>query len=89
MIALFLLAATTAAQSTPVAARPAAAPHAEPGTPPGTARAVVEAQLRSAPRADEPRALNAEEADAIYKQYIASIGRQLERAPDNRAGGVK
>lgn len=78
MIVLFLIAASAAAS--------APARTASPSPPPATspARSVIEAQLRSPPRADSRPSLSAEEADAIYKRYLASIGQR----PESRSGNA-
>ncbi len=84
MIQLFLVAASAA---TSVPAQPARAIQARPAvSPDGPARGVIEAQLRAPPRQDNRRSLSAEEADTIYKRYIASIGQPPQRAPQNGGG---
>lgn len=86
MFALFLMSATA------VASAPArGAPHlpaATPAPPASPARVVIEAQLRSPPRTSHDAALTADEADAIYRRYLASIGQRPDRAPDSRLGST-
>ena len=84
MIALFLVAAaaTASAPLVPASQGRAHAPSASP------ARNVIEAQLRSPPRSSQSAGLSAEEADAIYKHYLASIGQRPDRAPDDRSGST-
>ncbi len=80
MIALFLIAAASA-----TASQAPAKPQVQPA---GPARSVIEAQLRSPPREADPRSLSAEEADVIYKRYLASIGQRPERAPESQSGAA-
>ena len=76
MILLFLMAAA------PIAA--AAAPVPQPADDLVSARRVIEAQLQSAPRPMDRPALSADEADAIHKRYLASIGERLPQADDRQ-----
>ncbi|WP_209046048.1 hypothetical protein [Rhizorhabdus histidinilytica] len=49
----------------------------QPAAPPtGSARSVIEAQLQAAPRVDDQ--LPPEEADAIRRRYLESIGKPVE-----------
>jgi hypothetical protein len=50
----------------------------------GEARTVVEAQLRTLPRTGAEAGLGADEADAVFKRYIDSIGRTLDRGQDGK-----
>jgi len=52
------------------------------------ARRVIEAQLLSAPRAQESSGLSAEEAEIIRSRYLHSIGQRPPRpaAQDSSAG---
>jgi hypothetical protein len=59
-----------------------------PATPPpprlDDARSVVERQLASPPRTGAAAGLDSDEADMIYRRYIASIGEPLEPTRDDR-----
>lgn len=49
---------------------------------PDDARSIVERQLASPPRAGAAAGLDADEADMIYRRYIALIGEPLEPSRD-------
>ncbi|MBO9580456.1 MAG: hypothetical protein J7498_06155 [Sphingobium sp.] len=78
MVVVFLMAASAVAS-----AKAATPPPAQ-----TSARKVIEAQLQSPPRQGDRPSLNPDEADAIYKRYIASIGQRPDRAPDSKTGGA-
>ena len=88
MIVLFFIAAA-AATSAPAQPAARAAPQTVPAPSTGPARNVIEAQLRSPPRPGNGTGLSADEADAIYKRYLASIGERPDRAPDDSSGSAQ
>jgi len=75
MLALFILAAAPVATPAPPAPLPLES----------EARSVVEWQLRASPRSEEDMRLEAAEAEAVYKRYLGSIGKMLEK-PDPSGG---
>jgi hypothetical protein len=76
MIALLIAAAAAAVGGPPPSPASTAAP--------GEARTVVEAQLRTPPRSGAGAGLGADEAEAVFKRYIASIGQALDGSQDGR-----
>ena len=75
MMAILLAAAATIAETPPP---PLPALHR------GVARSVVESQLATPPRTGAGAGLDPDEADAVYKGYIGSIGQTIE--PDRGNG---
>lgn len=74
---LVLMAAAAVVADTPM-------PPAMPEASVDDARNVVAAQLRSPPRTGRAAGLDAQEADAVLKLYLASIGRKLELGEDEK-----
>lgn len=75
MLALFILAAAPAVTPAPPTPLPIQS----------EARSVVEWQLRAQPRSEEDMRLEAQEAESIYRRYLGSIGKMLEK-PDSSGG---
>ncbi|WP_209047442.1 hypothetical protein [Rhizorhabdus histidinilytica] len=57
-----------------------------PAPPSGSARSVMEAQLQAAPRTDDQ--LAPEEADAIRRRYLESIGKPAEGSQSPAGSGM-
>jgi hypothetical protein len=74
MLITIILASAAAQSSAPSAA------------PIGSARSVMEAQLQSAPRVDDQ--MSPEEADAVTRKYLGSIGKPVEGSRNCGAGGI-
>jgi len=79
MLALFILAAAPAATPAPPAPLPIES----------EARSVVDWQLRAPPRSEEDIRLEAPEAEAIYKRYLGSIGKLLEKPESNGGSNAR
>ncbi|ABQ69854.1 hypothetical protein Swit_3508 [Rhizorhabdus wittichii RW1] len=77
MMAILIAAAATVAASPPPPA-PLPALHR------GEARSVMESQLATPPRTSADAGLDPDEADAVYRRYIGSIGQTI--APDQGNG---